>query len=388
MAQDGDTFFQEQKDWSKRKLEIIESYLASFTKILGSSTSESCVYYVDGFAGKGIYEDGAKGSPLLAIDLAKKYRDEHKKYQLNCINVEENEGNFANLELATAQFAHLAENFEGTFASNIDKILLKIGSCPAFFFIDPFGVKGTNWADMVKIISRQAPTDLWLRFDHRTVRRLSGFFDSGSRGADSKVQRLLRLYGIQRADNLFQLLDGRTPEDRIDKAVNFYVERLKAEFQKGKKGNGYSASFPIISLAGQNKYYLVFAASLPKAVILANETVYSVERNRPQEMQEYTQKKTGQPFLFSAEPTEKEILSFIAEELIPDIWRVCSGKHLTRTDIYLELLNDNKKKWFGRFSGSNLTKALMLLEKEPNPRIIQRSGAISQDKTVFTFRPI
>jgi hypothetical protein len=105
-------------------------------------------------------------------------------------------------------------------------------------------------------------------------------------------------------------------------------------------------------------------------------------------MQEYTQKKTGQPFLFSAEPTEKEILSFIAEELIPDIWRVCSGKHLTRTDIYLELLNDNKKKWFGRFSGSNLTKALMLLEKEPNPRIIQRSGAISQDKTVFTFRPI
>jgi three-Cys-motif partner protein len=386
MVQDGNTFFQEQKDWSKRKLEIIESYLASFTKILGSSTTESCVFYVDGFAGKGIYEDGAKGSPLLAIDLAKKYRDGQKKYQLNCINVEADEDNFANLELATSQFPNIAENLKGTFTSNIDKILLKIGRCPAFFFIDPFGVKGTDWVDMVKIISRQVPTDLWLRFDYKTVRRLSGFFESGSRGADSKVQRLLRLYGVQRADNLFQLLDGNTPEERIDKAVNFYVEKLEAEFQKGKKGFGYSASFPIISLAGKNKYYLVFAASHPKAAMLASETVYSVERNRPQEMQEYEQKQSGQPFLFSAEPTEAEISSFIAEELIPDIWRLCAGKHLTRTEIYMELLNDNKKKWFGRFSGSNLTQALMLLEKEHNPRVIQRSGAISQDKTLFTFR--
>ena len=48
MSQDSDNFFQEQKDWSKRKLSIIQLYLAGFTKILGSSTTQSCVYYVDG----------------------------------------------------------------------------------------------------------------------------------------------------------------------------------------------------------------------------------------------------------------------------------------------------------------------------------------------------
>jgi len=52
MSQDSDNFFQEQKDWSKRKLSIIQLYLAGFTKILGSSNIQSWVYYVDGFAGK------------------------------------------------------------------------------------------------------------------------------------------------------------------------------------------------------------------------------------------------------------------------------------------------------------------------------------------------
>lgn len=387
MVQSGDNFFQEQRDWSKRKLAIIGAYLAGFTKILGSSTSQSCVYYVDGFAGQGVYDDGAKGSPLLAIELAKKYRDEQKKYQLNCISVEEDENNFANLELATAQYQNIAENLKGTFASNIDTILNRLGKCPAFFFIDPFGVKGTDWADMIKIIDRSAPTDLWLRFDHRTVRRLSGFFDSGSRGADSKVQRLLHLYGIQRTDNLFKKLDGNTPEERIDNAVNFYVERLGAAFNKPGR-EGFSASFPIISLEGENKYYLVFAASHPKAVILASETVYSVERNRPSEVQEYQQKKNGQLFLFSAEPTEEEISKFIAEELAPDTWRLCAGEQLTRTEIYIRLLNDDKKKWFGHFSGAHLNQALSLLESEHNPRITQRFGAISQEKTSFIFRSV
>ena len=385
MAQNSNNFFEEQKDWSKRKLAIVQQYLAGFTKILGSSTTQPCVYYIDGFAGKGIYDDGAKGSPVLAVELAQDYRNNHKKYKLNCINVEEDYGNFQNLEKSTNQFQGTIENFNGTFSSQIPTILQNIGNCPAFFFIDPFGVSDVDWIDMIKILHRSAPTDLWLRFDHKTVRRLSGFFDSGSRGADSKVQRLLKLYGVQRADNLFQKLDGNTPEERIVNAVNYYVERLETELKTIKKF-GYSAGFPIVSLEGQNKYHLVFAASHIKAVILASETVYSVERNRPQEMQEYQQKKTGQSFLFNLDPNEEEISKFRAEELANDIWRLCTGNQLSRSDIYIKLLNEDKKKWFGRFSSAHLNLALSNMESEKNPRITQRTGAISQEKTMFKFK--
>lgn len=385
MFQEKDDFFQEQKDWSKRKLSIIQSYLASFTKILGSSTTQSCVYYVDGFAGRGIYNDGSKGSPLLAAELARKYRNQQKKYQLNCINVEADSENFQNLEKATVQYSLIVENFEGTFSSNIQSILNNLGRCPAYFFIDPFGVKGTDWEDMVKIIHRIAPTDLWLRFDHKIVRRLCGFFESGSRGADGKVNRLLKLYGVQRADNLFTRLDGNSPEERIDNAVYYYVEKLEEEFRRVKKF-GFSAAFPIVSLEGQNKYYLVFAASHPKAAMVANETIYSVERNRPQEMEEYRRRKTGQLALFSSEPDEKELSNFIAEELANDIWQLCSGAQIDRKDIYLKLLKNDKKKWFGHFSGAHLNLALSIMEKEKTPRLIKRTGAISQNSTKFVFR--
>ena len=386
MAQDSNNFFEEQKDWSKRKLAIVQQYLAGFTKILGSSTTQPCVYYVDGFAGKGTYDkDLAKGSPVLAAEISQEYRVQHKKYKLNCINVEVDNENFQNLVESTAQFQGIVENLNGTFSSQISTILNNIGSCPAFFFIDPFGVSGADWNNMVKILHRTAPTDLWLRFDHRTVRRLSGFFESGSKGADSKVQRLLSLYGINQADNLYKKLDGSTPEERIVNAVNYYIDRLETELKTLNKF-GYSAGFPIISLEGQNKYHLVFAASHRKAVILASETVYSVERNRPQEMQEYQQKKTGQPFLLNLEPSEDEISKFKAEELADDIWRLCTGKQLNRSDIYMKLLNDNKKKWFGRFSGAHLNLALSNMESEENPRITQRTGAVSQDKTMFKFK--
>ena len=65
MGQDGEIFFQEQKDWSRRKLAIIQSYLASFTKILGSSTSQKCVYYVDGFAGKDDWRTRSRNPSLF-----------------------------------------------------------------------------------------------------------------------------------------------------------------------------------------------------------------------------------------------------------------------------------------------------------------------------------
>ena len=56
-----DSYFVERKEWSARKHELVSSYLESFTKILGGS-SRGIVYYVDGFAGRGMYDDGVAGS--------------------------------------------------------------------------------------------------------------------------------------------------------------------------------------------------------------------------------------------------------------------------------------------------------------------------------------
>lgn len=386
MTQDSDTFFNEQKEWSKRKLAIIGGYLAAFSKILGSSTTQRCVYFIDGFAGAGQYIDGSKGSPLLSAELAQQYQNQQKPYRLKCINIEEDAENYHNLISVTAPFSGLVENFYGSFSSNLSSILNQIGQCPALFFLDPFGVKGTDWADIVRIIHRQAPTDIWIRFDHKTVRRLSGFFDSGSRGAESKIQNLLNLYGINRPDNLYKQLQGNTPEERIIKALDLYVSKLESEFSLVGK-EGYSAAFPIVSLDGETKYHLVFAAAHPVAAILASKIVNSVERNRVMERQEYQQMKTSQLFLFSTEPTDKELSEFTVEQLSTNIARLCMGEKLSRQKIFMSLIRDNGKKWFGRFSDAHLNRALSLLEEGTNPIIQSKNGPNSHDKTVFKFRP-
>lgn len=386
MAQESDFFLEEQKDWSRRKLVIISGYLDSFLKILGSSTTQPCVYFIDGFAGAGQHKkDNSKGSPLLSAELAQQYRKEKKPYRLNCINVEENDENYQNLVEVTAPFNSFVNNYSGSFSSNLDLILSQIGKCPALFFIDPFGVKGLDWVAIEKIACRKSPTDIWIRFDHRNVRRLSGFFDSGSRGADSKFQNLLNLYGINRPDNLYQLLKGDTPEERINKALALYVGKLEEEFLKSRK-SGYSAAFPIISVEGITKYHLVFATAHHKAAMLASQTLYSADRNRAMETLEYFQRKTGQPFLISPEPTDDELFTFISEKLNIEISRLCKGQQLSRQDIYQRLLRDDGKKWFGRFSGAHFNKALSLLESGQDPLIQSKNGQNSQDKTIFSFR--
>ncbi len=78
-------FFGELREWSERKLKILEGYLDSFVKVTGSRRETSFVYYVDAFAGAGLYRDGEKGSALRAVELAQRYQKERKRYRLKCM---------------------------------------------------------------------------------------------------------------------------------------------------------------------------------------------------------------------------------------------------------------------------------------------------------------
>lgn len=77
---------------------------------------------------------------------------------------------------------------------------------------------------------------------------------------------------------------------------------------------------------------------------------------------------------------------FIVEQLRSDIVRLCAGQQLSREEVFMLLIQDNGKKWFGRFSDKHLNSALTLLESEKTPIIQSKNGPNSKDKTIFTFR--
>jgi three-Cys-motif partner protein len=97
-----DEFFSDLKEWSGRKLRIIEKYIDGFSRILGSRSNE--VYYVDGFAGRGVYDNGEKGSPVLAAEVSQAFQQGKKAFSLICINVESDHENYVNLSAETSKF--------------------------------------------------------------------------------------------------------------------------------------------------------------------------------------------------------------------------------------------------------------------------------------------
>ncbi len=69
MAKKNDDFFVEKKPWSKVKDELLGCYLKPYVaKILHTCRP---LVYVDCFAGKGRFDDGNPGSPLIALDIFK-----------------------------------------------------------------------------------------------------------------------------------------------------------------------------------------------------------------------------------------------------------------------------------------------------------------------------
>ena len=69
MSKKNDDFFTEKKLWSTIKDELLGCYLKPYvSKII---YTRKPLTYVDCFAGKGKFDDGKPGSPLIALDIIK-----------------------------------------------------------------------------------------------------------------------------------------------------------------------------------------------------------------------------------------------------------------------------------------------------------------------------
>jgi three-Cys-motif partner protein len=299
-----------------------------------------------------------------------------------CINVEKDHDNFTNLSLETKSFGNLVENFEGLFEENINAILSKIHGKPAVFFIDDFGIKGTGWESVEKVIARKASTDIWIRFDHKTVRRLAGFYTSDAKDAQGKLNTLQNLFGITDNKYLQARLNGATSEERIDNAISLYIEQLERTFGNFAK-KGFAASYPIVSINGQRKYHLIFACAHLKAAILASNVVNSIEETFQHEKEEHKEHLTGQMSFFTSGITEKQIFDDKVKKLKEAILLVRQNKPFSREELHYEIMILDKG-WFGKIGRKHLTQALKELLNESLPKI-KCIGSPGNDDTIFTI---
>ncbi len=279
--------FKQLRDWSERKHAVLEDYLPAFCRALSRQARGGALWYVDGYAGAGIYRDpnnpadpGAIGSPVLA---ARKTQD--LPYAINCLNVEGNSQNFESLQRETVAFAHV-ENIHADFTAVVEDILAKVAGAPAFFFLDPFGTKDLPMEGLIdRIALRTSPTDLLLRYATETVRRLAGAYEKGDTASGAFAQNLDKWF---RGQEWRTLIAQHTGSDRDDALINYYLQQL-VTISNGRMK--MASSYPIRSTGGTTKYHLVFATGDRLGIKLMSDILFKADRKYEEDFAAYQKQK-------------------------------------------------------------------------------------------------
>lgn len=168
------------KEHTEVKHDILEKYLVPWVRILSSSNPR--VHFFDGFAGRGTYEGGEAGSPVLAMNVANRNSELFEEFL--CTFVELNENNFVDLEEVVEQeMADCTDKVRistrnAAFEDVVDELVDELDGgtiVPSFFFIDPFGYNAMPFDTVADIINlRQTGVEVFLTFMVRDIRRFLG----------------------------------------------------------------------------------------------------------------------------------------------------------------------------------------------------------------------
>lgn len=141
MSKKNDDFFVEKKPWSEVKDQLLGCYLKPYVaKIL---CTRKPLVYVDCFAGKGKFDDGKQGSPLIALEIMQECLASStiKGVQINSAFIDLNYAN--DLRTNLKDYPNISI-ISGAYEDKIDELLQNKANCNVFLYIDPYGIKALD----------------------------------------------------------------------------------------------------------------------------------------------------------------------------------------------------------------------------------------------------
>ena len=254
------------KEHTRVKHEILKQYLKAWIPILGSWNKRIC--YFDCFAGRGEYEDGTIGSPLIAMEIAGEMSDYID--QLTCVFIEKDSDNFDNLKKVVEQNISKYPNVKpiyvnDEFANAANKLLNfaeRTGKnlIPSFFFIDPFGFKGVPF-DIIKRIMSFQTVEVFINFMTRDLARFLNL-----QNLENNIDDLFG--SVQWRSIIYNKLFGYNKEVALR---DLYINQLREEANVK-----YVWPFRVcLPEKRQTLYYLIHATNHIKGIKKMKEVMYN-----------------------------------------------------------------------------------------------------------------
>lgn len=228
--------------WLKHAL--LTEYIKNWGNAIGLATNSKYIpeiHFVDGFAGRGYFEDGNKGSPLIAIenlqDMQYTFEQNYKKFNssfvIHLVELKKDYIDFIKVNIKNySKYPELIYLYHGKFEDKLSLLLNQTVGHPALYFIDPFGYKGVRMNDVVKIISHQSHEVLINVMTISLVRNIT---------IEENSKELCNFFGLDDIDQnivdyMNMVIEAKMNESKPlhtkllkleDKILELYIEQVK-----------------------------------------------------------------------------------------------------------------------------------------------------------------
>jgi three-Cys-motif partner protein len=368
MKKKSSDFFVAREDWSRRKHLILGYYLKPAAPKLKTASRDGRVIVLDGFAGRGQYENLDPGSPVHIATVASECRSWSKSVDIRVFNIEKDPENFKILEDATKKFVEngIVDNFNVPFSDYKNVISEKIGNCPLIAFIDPFKPTDLPYHDVFPLLNRLYLTEIFIIFHTPSVYRvICTLMASAKTSPAQRVKNGSVLDKIFGGDSWKTLIDSEslTSED----VVKCYVERLLKDYSSGRR-SAFAYTHEINARYESNlKYHVIFLTSHADGVKLINDA-FCAERK---DVYFKDVEKKPPTLNFDEFPDPIENQEFRKSALIDQIIDI-----ILRSDRQIwgfeDLVFESLKQQFGNYSVTehkNAVKSIALRTSEPRLKI-------------------
>lgn len=387
-------FFVTPREWSRLKYKILDKYVAQYLPKINQKFG-ACVI-ADLFAGKGKFDDGTDGSPLIIVRHAKTYKE-----KLGCSNqvvLAEADPEFRReLQVNLDEYVQqkIATILPGD-ANDVGQQLLdriKPG-VPLLVFLDPFGIKGLSMPLLLDIFRRAKSecTEVLINFNHRALSRQLGKYGhiSSKNSANQKqaagVGKLLdNCLGGHWWEEIY-LSTSLTETQKVGLIKDKYIDLYRPNFK-------WVGSVPVKTPLddGNPKYYLIFASRSYVAFELMNDVV----RKSQVELAAEELEKMNLGTLFGG----TDGMEFLPMKLLADLPAVAASLLQESQKLYESKIQFVKngalvrikrpelrarliKKSFGVYTSSEMNGAIKMLLLEKRLMAENNKTSISDDATL------
>jgi three-Cys-motif partner protein len=338
------SFFDESRDSSLVKSEIVAKYFWAWAKVIIPTAKKRSnkIAYIDLFSGPGRYQDGSKSTPLLILEQA--IRDTDMSQMLVTLFNDKDSNNTQSLQEAIESIPDITRLKYKPIVLNeevgeeIVQEIKKIKNVPTLFFIDPWGYKGLSLG-LIGAVIKDWGCDCIFFFNYNRI----------NMGLPNVAvdKHMNSLFGQERADALREQLKLKQPYERELVIVEAISQALK------EIGGNYVLPFRFKTDTGtRTSHHLIFVSKHERGYsimkdIMAKESS-STEQGVP--LFEYNSATQYQPLLFELSRPLDDLENMLLNEF--------AGQILTMEAIY------NQHHVGKRYISKNYKEALRKLEQQ------------------------